>query len=128
MTDEARLAMRGLIDIVLGGWLINRFFWHTTQMPASRARWVQLTIISLLLFLLKWLGVWSWQEIGAAINLTPVIWPIVFLLLYLLYRNYKLSTSLEKAEFEIDWRREYQEVLMEELEQKGRPIPPANRD
>src|SRR5262245_43495695 len=101
--------MRGLLDIVLGGWLISRFVWHTTELPGWRARWAQLTIISLLLALLEWLGVWSWTELLAACRLIPVIWPLLLLLGFFIYRTLRLTRTVARAEFEIDWRREYQE-------------------
>ncbi|MBL8196617.1 MAG: hypothetical protein JNM06_22685, partial [Blastocatellia bacterium] len=90
-----------------------------------RQRFAQITIVSLLLLLLQWLGLWSWQEVLAALKTMLVIWPVLLVLLYLIYQNYLLQNIVEKAEFEVDWRKEYQEVLLQELEAQGKEIPPA---
>jgi hypothetical protein len=124
VTENNWLAMRGLLDIVLAIWLFGRFLWHTSDIPGWRARWAQLTIISILLLVLQWLGVWNWQEVSAAVRLLPVIWPLLVVFGYFAFKAYRLSQRIQQIEFEIDWRREYQEVLMEQLEQNGQTAPP----
>jgi hypothetical protein len=121
------LAMKGYLDIILGVWLMRRFLAHSSEF-GFKLRFAQITIISFLLLILEWLGVWHWREVVAAFKLLPTIWPVIIVLLYLAYQNYFLSQHIEKAEFEIDWRREYQEVLIQELEIKGKevPLPPKN--
>jgi hypothetical protein len=123
VTELEMLAMKGYLDIVLGVWLMRRFLAHSSDF-GFKLRFAQTTIISFLLLILQFLGVWHWNEIVAAFKFLPVIWPIILVLLYLAYKNRLLSQIAEKTEFEIDWRREYQEVLMEELEGKGKKIPP----
>lgn len=127
MTESELLAMRGFLDIILGSWLIRRF-WDQSTTTSSSAKWVQLIIISLIMLLLQVLGVWSWREILAVLKSLPIIWPLVALLFYLLYRNYQLNTQIAQAEFEIDWRKEYQEVLLETLEKQGATIPPIQAE
>jgi len=118
------IAMRGWIDIFLVAWLLKRFLVYAPDINL-RQRFAQITIVSLLLLLLQWLGLWSWQEVLAALKTMLVIWPVLLVLLYLIYQNYLLQNIVEKAEFEVDWRKEYQEVLLQELEAQGKEIPPA---
>lgn len=124
MSEIEIIAMRGWIDIFLVAWLLKRFLVYAPDINL-RQRFAQITIVSLLLLLLQWLGLWSWQEVLAALKTMLVIWPVLLVLLYLIYQNYLLQSSLEKAEFEVDWRKEYQEVLLQELETQGKEIPPA---
>lgn len=123
MTEVELLAMRGWLDLLLCFWLIKRFVIYSTEV-SMRLRWTQITVISFLLFVLQLLGVWHWAEVMTAIKMVPIIWPIVLFLLYLGYQNHLLSKTLEKAEFEVDWRREYQEALIQELEGQGKQVPP----
>ena len=127
MSETELLAMRGYLDILLGIWLMRRFLAHSSEV-GFKLRFAQITIVSFLLLILQFLGVWRWQEVIAAFKLLPTIWPVILVLLYLGYQNYVLSQTMEQAEFEIDWRREYQEVLIQELEGKGKevPLPPKN--
>lgn len=118
------MAMRGWLDIFLVAWLLKRFLVYAPDINL-RQRFAQITIVSLLLVVLQWLGVWNWKEVLAALKTMLVIWPVLFVLLYLIYQNYLLQNIVEKAEFEVDWRKEYQEVLIQELEAQGKEIPPA---
>lgn len=124
MSEIEIIAMRGWIDIFLVAWLLKRFLVYAPDINL-RQRFAQITIVSLLLLLLQWLGLWSWQEVLAALKTMLVIWPVLLVLLYLIYQNYLLQNIVEKAEFEVDWRKEYQEVLLQELEAQGKEIPPA---
>jgi len=129
VSETELLAMKGYIDIVLGSWLMRRFLAHSSEF-GFKLRFAKITIVSFLLLILEWLGVWHWREVLAAFKLLPTIWPVILVLLYLAYQNYFLSQNVERAEFEIDWRREYQEVLIQELESKGKevPLPPQNTE
>jgi len=118
------MAMRGWLDIFLVVWLLKRFLVYAPDINL-RQRFAQITIVSLLLVVLQWLGVWNWKEVLAALKTMLVIWPVLLVLLYLIYQNYLLQNIVEKAEFEVDWRKEYQEVLLQELEAQGKEIPPA---
>jgi hypothetical protein len=117
------LAMRGFVDIVLGGFLISRFIGHSSELPDRRARLALFMLLSLLLAIFERLGVWSWREITTAAKMLPIVWPLVAIALYFIYKSFKLSYKLERAQFEIDWRREYQEELMQQLERAGHPLP-----
>jgi hypothetical protein len=123
VNEQEWLAMRGFVDIVFGALLVSRFLYHSAQLQSLRARLAQLTVLSLLLAILELIGVWSWREIVAATKVLPVVWPVFAVSLYLTYRTFRLWRNLQKAKFEIDWRREYQEVLMKQLEQSGRSAP-----
>jgi hypothetical protein len=123
VNENEWLAMRGFVDIVFGSLLVGRFLWHSSQLPGRRARLAQLMALSVVLLLLEKLGVWSWREIGAAARMVPIVWPLVAIALYFVYRTFRMWHRLQRAQFEIDWRREYQEVLMQQLEQSGRPAP-----
>jgi hypothetical protein len=122
VTETELLAMRGWLDLLFGFWLIKRFVIYSLEF-SIRLRLTQFLVISFLLFVLQILGVWHWAEVIAAFKIIPVIWPILLFLLYLGYQNRLLTQNLEKAEFEVDWRREYQEVLIQELEGKGQQVP-----
>lgn len=129
MSETELLAMKGYLNILLGIWLMRRFLAHSSEF-GFKLRFAQITVISFLLLILQFLGVWSWREIVAAFKFAPIIWPLILMILYLAYKNYLLSQSAERAEFEIDWRREYQEVLIQELEGKGKevPLPPEKEN
>lgn len=124
MSEIEIMAMRGWLDIFLVVWLLKRFLVYAPDINL-RQRFAQITIVSLLLVVLQWLGVWNWKEVLAALKTMLVIWPVLLVLLYLIYQNYLLQNIVEKAEFEVDWRKEYQEVLLQELEAQGKEIPPA---
>jgi hypothetical protein len=117
------LAMRGFVDIVLGGLILSRFIGHSSQLPDRRARFALFMLLSLLLAIFERLGVWNWREITAAARMLPIVWPLVAVALYFIYRSYRLSRHLDRAYFEIDWRKEYQEELMQQLEKAGHPLP-----
>ncbi|MBI4854112.1 MAG: hypothetical protein HY819_20135 [Acidobacteria bacterium] len=123
MSETELLVMKGYLDIVLGSWLMRRFLAYSSEF-GFKLRFAQVTIISFLLLILQLLGVWHWNEVVTAFKFLPVVWPLLLVILYLAYQNYLLSQTTERAEFEIDWRREYQEVLIQELEGRGKEIPP----
>lgn len=124
MNENEWLAMRGLVDILCAILIFTRFFWYSAQLQNARARFVQLSLLTILIIALQWLGVWSWREIAAALKLLPVYWPLLAIIIYLAVRSARLNRRLERAEFENDWRRAYQEVLIEELQQQGSTAPP----
>jgi hypothetical protein len=119
MSEQEWLAMRGFVDIALCALLLSRLLWHSTQLPSLQARLAMFTVVSLFLALLELLGVWNWREIVAAARMLPIVWPIIALALYLTFKSIKMWRDLQRAQFEIDWRREYQESLLQQLEQGG---------
>jgi hypothetical protein len=125
MEQQSWLAMRGFVDIVLGYGLLSRL-WFQTDLGGvgQRARVVQIVVATLLLLILQGLGVWSWAEIRAAGQLLPVIWPVILLLLYGGYRIRRLQHQIAALEFEIDWRRDYQNFIHENYPTLPPPLPP----
>ena len=116
MSEQEWLAMRGFVDIVLGALLVGRLLWHSTQLPSLRARMALFTVVSLFLAVLELLGVWSLREVGAAAKMLPIVWPIIAIAVYLTLKSIKMWRELQRAQFEIDWRRD----LMQQLEQAGK--------
>lgn len=129
MEQSALLALRGLLDIILGCWLAVRFSQVATSMPTLRTRLVQMTLFILVVIFLEWIGIWHRYEVVAAFSLLPIIWPLLLIMGWLAYRAYRLRQKVAKLEFEVDWRREYQDVIMEELEKDGKVVtPPPYKD
>ena len=123
MNEQEWSAMRGFVDIALGALIIGRTLHHSSQTAGFRARLAQLTVMTLLLAVLEMLGLWSLREIQAALKMLPVVWPLVVVILFLAYWALKYRSRIRRMQFEIDWRKEYQEVLMEQLERGGGSVP-----
>ena len=115
MSEQEWLAMRGFVDIVLGAVLVGRLLWHSTQLPSLSARLALFTVVSLFLALLELLGVWSLREVAAAARMLPIVWPIIAITIYLTVKSIRMWRELQRAQFEIDWRRD----LMQQLEQEN---------
>lgn len=122
MNQSELLAMRGFLDVVLLGLLVARF--ASNGVTGSRKLlFLQLFLLSIVLTVLQLLGLWSWEELRAAARLVPVVWPLLVVICYLAYSRQRLAEKYQKISFELAWRREYQEVIEEELERRGWKLP-----
>lgn len=122
MNQSEWLAMRGFLDVVLLGLLVARF--ASNGVTGSRKLlFLQLFLLSIVLTVLQLLGLWSWEELRAAARLVPVVWPLLVVIGYLAYSRQRLAEKYQKISFELAWRREYQEVIEEELERRGWKLP-----
>lgn len=126
------MAMRGIIDVLLCLVLFYRFQHSFSQFQSRVTQIVYLFIFSIVLFLLELLGLWHLEDVKVALQMMVVFWPLVILAIYLKYKNNRLQKQIGKMQFEIDWRKEYQEVVMEELDKMGykvsTPQKPASLD
>ncbi len=122
MNQSEWLAMRGFLDVVLLGLLVARFASNGLT-GSRRLLFLQLFLLSIVLTVLQLLGLWSWEELRAAAGLVPVVWPLLVVIGYLAYSRQRLAEKYQKINFELDWRREYQETIEEELERRGWKLP-----
>lgn len=122
MNQSEWLAMRGFLDVVFL-WLLVARFASGAVVGSRRMLFLQLFLLSLIITALQLLGLWSWAELRAAASLLPVVWPLLLVIGYLIYTRERLAREHRKTEFELAWRKEYLEVIEEELEKRGWKLP-----